>query len=188
MLTDLQKQKITHYFRVVMDQDRNGVLEENDFREIGESLCILWRHKPGTTEYEQVMNQCRQSWRLFENYFSKHGGQADLEHFLHFFDEMLSPGGEELYKKYILNMVSNTFDQFDLNNDGIISINEYVDMFMCYHIPIKSSANAFVKLDRNGDDAVSKKELLQAVNEFFKSNNPKAAGNWLFGFWGDKDD
>ncbi len=187
MLSDLQKQKISHYFHVVLDQDRNGVLEENDFREIGESLCILWRYKPTTKEYEAVMQQCIASWKMFESYFSKQEGQADLEQFLKFMDKMLSPGGEELFQKFIVRVVGDVFDSFDLNKDGVISINEYVDMFMCYHIKIKYSAKAFLKLDRNGDDHVSKQELLQAVDEFFKSNDEKAPGNWLFGFWGDRD-
>ena len=32
MLSDFQREKISHYFRIVLDQDKNGVLEENDFR------------------------------------------------------------------------------------------------------------------------------------------------------------
>ncbi len=188
MLSELQKEKISHYFRAVLDQDRNGILEENDFLEIGESMCILWRFKPLSADYERVMDQCRGSWSIFEKYFREQSGRADLDQFLMFFDHLLSPAGEESYQKYVTQVVSDVFDSFDLNQDGVISINEYVDMFMCYHIKIKYSAKAFLKLDRNGDDHVSKEELLKALDEFFKSDDPKSPGNWLFGFWGDKED
>lgn len=187
MLSALQTEKITHYFQSVLDQDRNGVLEENDFREIGESLCILWRYKPGTKQYDRVMNQCISNWRMFENYFKQERAVADLEHFLKFFDEILSPEGRPMYERFVVEMVKDAFDSFDINKDGVISINEYVDMFMCYHIKIKYSAKAFLKLDRNGDDHITKEELLEAVNEFFMSNDEKSPGNWLFGFWGDQD-
>lgn len=188
MLSELQKEKISHYFNVVLDQDRNGVLEENDFIEIGESLCILWRYKPLTKEYDEVMKMCQSSWHLFQEYFVAQQGAANLEQFLLFFDNMLNQESKELYKKFVVKVVSDVFDSFDLNKDGVISINEYVDMFMCYHIKIKYSAKAFIKLDRNGDDHVSKQELLQAVDEFFMSSDEKSPGNWLFGFWGDRDD
>ena len=187
MLTEFQTQKISHYFHTVLDQDRNGVLQDNDFMEIGESLCILWRHKPGTPEYQRVMDQCLSSWRMFESHFRNEGGEANLENFLKFFDKLLSPGNEQLYNDYVYKVVGDVFDDFDLNGDGVISINEYVDLFMCYHIKIKYSAKAFLKLDKNGDDDVSKEELMEALDEFFKSDDPKAPGNWLFGFWGDED-
>ena len=187
MLTEFQKQKISHYFHTVLDQDRNGILQDNDFMEIGESLCILWRHKPGTPEYQRVMDQCLSSWRMFESHFKGEGGEANLENFLKFFDKLLSPGNEQLYNDYVYKVVGDVFDDFDLNGDGVISINEYVDLFMCYHIKIKYSAKAFLKLDKNGDDDVSKEELMEALDEFFKSDDPKAPGNWLFGFWGDED-
>jgi len=187
MLTEFQKEKVSHYFRVVLDQDKNGVLEENDFREIGESLCLLWDMKPGTTEYEKVINNSLSSWRAFKNYFENRGIEANEEAFVNFYGKMLSPKGEDLYKKFVLKMVSSLFDAFDINEDGVISVDEYSDMFMCYHIPIKYSAKAFVKLDRDGDEYITKKELMRAVDEFFKSNDAKSPGNWLFGFWGDKD-
>ncbi|GAB4230234.1 MAG: hypothetical protein Tsb0034_02040 [Ekhidna sp.] len=187
MLTDFQKEKISHYFRVVLDQDRNGVLEENDFREIGESLCVLWDYKPGTEEYKKVIDNSLTSWRAFKAYFESRNEEANEEQFLRFYGKMLSPNGEKLYQKFVVKMVSSLFDAFDINDDGVISVDEYSDMFMCYHIPIKYSAKAFVKLDRDGDDFITKKELMRAVDEFFKSNDESSPGNWLFGFWGDKD-
>ena len=187
MLTPLQKEKITHYFQVVLDQNRNGILDEYDFVEIGESLCILWEHKPQTKEYEKMIERCKGSWRMFESYFSKQNKEANLEQFLLFFEKILAPGKEELFQKFVMRVVTDVFDAFDVNGDGIISINEYVDIFMCYHVKIKYSAKAFVKLDRNGDDQISKKELLDAVSGFFRSNDEKSPENWLFGFWGDKE-
>ena len=187
MLSPLQKEKISHYFHVVLDQDRNGVLEANDFTEIGESLCLLWMYKPGSEEYKKIIDQSTQNWKMFRKYFERLGGEANEEHFLEFFDDMLSKGNEHIYKSWVIHIVSSIFDSFDVNNDGVISLNEYSDMFMCYHIPIKYSAKAFIKLDRDGDDYISKKELLHAVDEFFRSNNEKSPGNWLFGFWADRD-
>ena len=187
MLSELQQEQIAHYFNVVLDQDRNGILEEKDFVDIGESLCILWRFEPSTEEYDRVMNQCRASWKMFENYFSKQEGAADVNQFLKFSEKMLTEESDEMYQKFVVRVVSDVFDSFDLNEDGVISINEYVEMFMCYNIPVKYSAKAFLKLDRNGDNQVSKEELLQAVDEFFKSDDESSPGNWLFGFWGDRD-
>lgn len=187
MLSQFQKEKISHYFRVVLDQDRNDVLEAEDFKEIGESLCVMWGYKPGTPEYDKVINNNLSSWRAFKAYFESRKAEANEEQFLKFYEKMLGPGGENLYKKFVVKMVSSLFDAFDINEDGVISVDEYSDMFMCYHIPIRYSAKAFVKLDRDGDDFITKKELIRAVDEFFKSNKEESPGNWLFGFWGDKD-
>ncbi|MEO9870666.1 EF-hand domain-containing protein [Ekhidna sp.] len=187
MLSDLQKEKISHYFRVVLDQDRNGVLEEVDFREIGESLCLLWMLKPDTPEYKTILDRSVKSWGMFQKYFQRQGGEANEEHFLEFFEDILKEGNEPLYKSWVVHMISSIFDSFDVNNDGVISVDEYSDMFMCYHIPIKHSAKAFIKLDRDGDDFITKKELMRAVDEFFRSSDERVPGNWLFGFWADKD-
>ncbi|MBC6399488.1 MAG: EF-hand domain-containing protein [Ekhidna sp.] len=187
MLTNFQKEKISHYFRVVLDQDRNGVLEEEDFKEIGESLCTMWGYKPGTPNYDRIIDNSLTSWKTFKSYFEGMDAVANEEQFIRFYEKILAPGGEKLYKKFVLRMVRSLFDAFDLNKDSVISVDEYSDMFMCYHIPIKYSAKAFVKLDRDGDNYITKKELLHAINEFFKSKDECSPGNWLFGFWGDKN-
>lgn len=187
MLSEFQREKISHYFRVVLDQDRNGILEENDFREIGESLCLLWGYKPDTEQYNEIIKGSTQSWLMFQKYFQRQKAVANEESFLKFFTEMLKPGNEKVYKSWVIHMITSIFDSFDANEDGVISVNEYSDMFMCYHIPIRHSAKAFIKLDRDGDDYITKKELLRAVDEFFRSSKESAPGNWLFGFWGDED-
>ena len=123
---------------------------------------------------------------MFQKYFNAQGKEANQNQFLQFYDAIISAKDKTLYREFVSLMIGNIFDSFDLNNDGLISTDEYTDMFLCYHIPIKHSAKAFVKLDRNGDDSVTKSELMEAVDEFFLSSDPASRGNWLFGFWADK--
>jgi Ca2+-binding EF-hand superfamily protein len=184
MLTPFQREKVTHFFRV-LDQDKNNLLEVDDFTEIGQDLCILWGFKPDTPEHLAIIDRCEHSWRLFEASFEAYGRCANLEQFLIFAEHMISPQGEEVYHGFIALLISDFFDFFDVNKDGVITINEYVDMFMAYHIAIKYSGKAFTKIDRDADDEITKEELLQALVEFFKSDDKNAPGNWLFGFWGE---
>ena len=72
---------------------------------------------------------------------------------------------------------------FDENNDGYLSLKEYLDIFMSFRLEVRYSAKAFTKLDKNRDDQISREELGDAVREFFRGDDENANENWLFGSW-----
>ncbi len=185
MLTDLQRKKLTHYFNV-LDVDSNGTIEQKDFVNIGENLCVLWSFKEGTEEFDACVNRCTKTWISFREFMGKpQDGHAALEEWLEFADHIIVNGREELYEKHVNKIAQEIFDFFDTDKDGFISLDEYIDLFMAYKIDIKFSARSFTKLDRNQDDFISRAELLQGIREFFRSDDENAPGNWLFGFWED---
>lgn len=183
MLTPLQKQKLIHYFNV-LDFDKSGSLEKEDFIHIGENLAILWGFREGTDEYDICIERSLQTWHDFRKFIGKpDDGHATLEEWLVFADQVIVNGDEALYERHVNKLAREIFDFFDVNKDGYISLNEYIDMFMAYRIEIRFSARAFTRLDLNKDDLISREELLSGIRQFFRSDDEKAAGNWLFGFW-----
>lgn len=182
MLTQLQTQKLTHYFDV-LDFLKNGIIQFEDFKAIGENLCVLWGFREGTEPYKNCMDRCESSWNEFRKFCGKDAKGAYLEEWLAFADVMLVNGSEEIYDRYVTKMVDEIFNYFDTNHDNYISLDEYVDLFMAYRIEIRFSARSFTKLDLNHDDLLSREEIQSAVREYFRSDDPNAPGNWLFGFW-----
>lgn len=186
MLSELQKKKLTHYFSV-LDFDGNGLLEKSDFTGIGENLAILWGFRAGTPDYKRVVDQWAKTWVDFRSFMGRdEESKATLEEWLHFADLNIVNGSDELYEKHVNKVAKEVIGYFDVNNDGNLSLDEYIDLFMAYRIEIRYSAKAFTKLDRNHDDYISKEELLNALRQFFRSDNENDAGNWLFGFWDNK--
>lgn len=183
MLSKLQTDKLTHYFNL-LDYDNNGIIEREDFTNVSENLCILWGMKQGTDGWNKNTKMFNGMWEDFRNNV-KHADQehATLSEWLEFCDLKLVNGDDSFFHRYVLKSTADIFDCFDVNRDGYIALDEYIDLFMAYHIQVRYSAKSFTKLDLNGDDMLSKAELLTAVQEFFKSNDPNAPGNWLFGFW-----
>lgn len=183
MLTPLQKNKLTHYFNI-LDFDKSGTLEKADFTSIGENLCVLWGFFEGSSSYDQTIAKCEQTWKDFRAFSGlPDEGSATLEEWLKFADERIVNGTIEQYEYHIRRLTKEIINYFDENGDGQLSLNEYVDLFMAYRIEIRYSAKAFTKLDRNHNDYISQEELLVAVDQFFRSNDDNAPGNWLFGFW-----
>ncbi|MEQ9305877.1 MAG: EF-hand domain-containing protein [Marinoscillum sp.] len=183
MLTALQSQKLTHYFNV-LDYDKSGTLERSDFTSIGANLGTLWGFPTESAEYQASVTRCGRIWEDFSDFIRKSSsGQATLEEWLKFADLNIVNGDELLYEKHINRIAREIIELFDTDQDGYISLNEYLDLFMAYRIEIKYSAKSFTKLDENGDDLISKEELLTGIREFFRSDDEKAPGNWLFGFW-----
>lgn len=184
MLTELQKEKMTHYFNI-LDFDNNGVIEKEDFTAIAENLNILWGYQEGSENYEKIIKKFEDSWLTFRervDYDDFHNATPD--EWLEFTDKHIINGGDEFFDQYVFDVTREIFDHFDTNRDGFISLDEYIDLFMAYRIEIRYSAKSYTKLDLNDDDLLSREEMLSAVDEFFRSDDRDAPGNWLYGFWG----
>ncbi|HCX23133.1 MAG: hypothetical protein CMB80_14840 [Flammeovirgaceae bacterium] len=183
MLTELQRKKLTHYFNV-LDFDKSGTLEKQDFVSIGVNLSTLWGFGPDTAEYQASTARTSRIWSDFHSFINKgEEDHATLEEWLEFADRMIVNGSEEMYVSHVSKVAMEIIDLFDADKDGYLSLSEYLNLFMAYRIEIKHSTKAFANLDKNHDDLISKEELLLAIREFFRSDDEDAAGNWLFGFW-----
>jgi hypothetical protein len=183
MLSEFQKRKLIHYFNI-LDYNDNGVIESDDFEAVGDNLCILWGFREHSMEYKGCMQSFRKSWEDFKKLVPQGDSEkGTLDEWLYFCDKYLVNGPDNFFEKYIGKLSREIFDLFDNNEDGYISLDEYIDLFMAYHIEIRYSAKSFTKLDKNHDDRISKEELIRAIYQFFRSDDEKSPGNWLFGFW-----
>jgi Ca2+-binding EF-hand superfamily protein len=182
MLTPLQEKKQIHFFNII-DFDKNGMIEEDDFEAIGDNLCIVRDFDIDTPEYDTVMSMTKGIW---DNLLPFVEGQAGkLQDWLRFMDVLLDPANEDKYEQYVTNFVSTLFKLFDINEDGYISQTEYIDLFIGLRIEVRFAPKAFRNLDENNDGRLSHDEIIHSVNEFMKSDSLTAPGNWLFGGWDD---
>lgn len=180
MLTQLQTNKLEKFF-YILDYDRNGVIEKDDFIGIAENLCILWSLKEGDQRYQNTMNRFEEAWNKFNLFVNNNAERATWNHWIEFAEQVIVNGDETIFNQYVEQYVGEIFDNFDADKDGYIDLDEYIDLFVGYHIEVRFSAKSFRMLDLNKDDLISRGELIKAVKEYFRSDDPEAPGNWLFG-------
>lgn len=180
MLSDLQTNKLERFF-YILDFDRNGIIEEADFLAIAENLCVLWGLDEDSAEHAKVMSSFAEDWKQFNFFVNNNDEKANWDHLVEFADKMIVNGDPELFATYVDGFAGEIFDNFDTDGDGYISLNEFIDLFVAYRIEVRFAAKAFRKIDLNHDDLISRGELISAVKEFFRSDDPDAPGNWLFG-------
>lgn len=180
MLSKFQKDKLTHYFNI-LDFDNNGVLEEDDFLAIAENLAILWFVEDDEIASKKIETTFKNQWKNLTSFVGGDGTHISLEQWLQFADNSIINGDSERERQYFENFTSELIENFDTDNDGHISMMEYVDFFVGYRIEVRYSAKSFAKLDENKDKQISKSELAKALQDFFKSDDKDAPGNWIFG-------
>ena len=180
MLTELQLDKLERFF-YVLDYDRNGIIEKEDFVGIAENLCILWGIREGEEKYDKIQKRFEDGWERFNLFVNNNEGRANWDHWIDFAEQVIINGNEDIFNTYVEEYVGEIFDNFDADKDGYINLDEFIDLFVGYRIEVRFAAKAFRKLDLNKDDLISRGELIKAVKEFFRSNDADAPGNWLFG-------
>lgn len=183
MLTHLQSAKLRHFFNV-LDYNKNGVLQMKDFDRVGVNLCLNFNVHEGDDQYDKLIEKSRRLfYQILKDLNKSKEASISMAEWIKLFDIIIAEQDMEKLKYYIKLTTFYIFDLFDQDKNGILSLDEYVDMFTVYHIDVKYSAKSFLKLDTNDDDSISKVELFNAITDFFISDDQDAGGNWIFGNW-----
>jgi len=181
MLSHFQTLKLTYIFNL-LDFDRNGFIERNDFVNIAEKLCVVRGEETDTPESEDILKQCSNLWRGLEQYIDvNNDGKCTIAEWLKFINDKLINSEPQTRATFLKSVVGSVFDLYDTDRDGDISLPEYLDIFLSFELKSSLVGKSFVSLDANGDGAISKEELIASITEFLVSDDPDLTGNWIFG-------
>ena len=177
-MTEIQETKVLHFFNV-LDHDGNGILEQDDFELVSDSICDIRNLPQNSTERLNLGIKAHSIFVQVLKDLEKDTAVIRREEWLKFFERQILSRSED----YISNVSRYLFSIFDQDDDGYIDEQEYLDMFKAYGLYTAQAKKAFDSLDLNGDGKISNEELTKALEEFFFAKDDKAPGIWIFGDW-----
>lgn len=182
IFSETQKRKVHHLFDV-LDIDRNGQLEPDDFVNVGRKIIAQLDLDMESRSARLILLK---AYRLFVQLL------ADLENpemsltlwdWIEFFRNQIESSNGKILRYYIYRTSRHIFDLFDIDRDNRISREEYANMLLIYNIPQHSAIEGFNELDANHDNYISVEEMIEGLRNFFSSDQSSAPGNMIFGDW-----
>ncbi|NJD18449.1 MAG: hypothetical protein FIA95_04100 [Gemmatimonadetes bacterium] len=179
MLTSLQQEKLTHYFRLY-DVDDDGRLARADFERVAENVRALRLVGTKGPQHRALLEGFLKWWdalRLSADVDDD--GTVDLREWLRYWDSVLNDDAR--YKVEIAEVTERLFKLFDTDEDGVLGADEFCNFYGIYGLKAAMARLVFLDLDVDGDGAVTRQELTDMAHEFYRSDDPGAPGNRLFG-------
>jgi Ca2+-binding EF-hand superfamily protein len=179
MLTDLQKQKLTRYFRVY-DVDDNGTIALPDFERVVENVRALYGEDETSATHVGLRDGYLLRWNALAASADKDmDGGVDLLEWLAYWEGVLED--DERYELEIASVTELLFEVFDTDEDGVLGADEFCNFYSVYGLRSALARQVFMDLDEDGDGRVTRKELVTMAHQFYRSDDPDAPGNRLFG-------
>jgi Ca2+-binding EF-hand superfamily protein len=179
MLSEFRKKKMTRAFETY-DVNKNGVLDQDDYDRLAANLARHRGIKEGTPEYASVRATYLAAWSAVQK--AANDGQrptVTLEEWLISREALLRDPSN--FVTVVQNVTDAVFKQLDANGDGQISFDEYRSLFKLYDADPAPAEEAFSVLDADHDGFLSRADVTKIVEEYWYSEDPAAAGNWIFG-------
>lgn len=183
MLTDLQTRKLTRMFELA-DTNRDGCLEQGDFEAVAHGFAQARRLASGSAELIALQARYAAMWGALQEADTDQDGRVTLDEFLGWYDKLMSR--REVFDQMIRleaeqGLMQNGLMQLDQDGDGRITLAEHRAGMAALGLNEREAEAAFRRLDSDGDGYITREEMLQAVTDFYYSDDPDAAGNWLLG-------
>lgn len=179
MLSLLQQQKLTRYFRVY-DVDDDGAIGRRDFERVLENLRVLHGLAPEAPAFQALRQAYLVRWESMRvSADADHDGGVDLQEWLAYWDALLSDA--ERYESEVAGLVDRLYALFDTDESGGIEAGEFCDFYGAYGLRAEMAREVFQALDTDGDGTVSRGELSGMARQFYLSDDPTAPGNHLYG-------
>ena len=182
VFSETQKRKVHHLFNV-LDIDRNGQLQPSDFVNVGRKIVDELGISQDSRSARMILLK---SHRLFVQLLADLNNpelSLTLWDWIAFFRDQIESEEDGIMDHYIQRTSRHIFDLFDMNKDKLISREEYAHMLTIYNIPHDVAIEGFEELDTNSDHYISADEMVEGLNNFFKSPDEGAKGNLIFGNW-----
>jgi Ca2+-binding EF-hand superfamily protein len=179
MLTDLQRKKLTRYFHVY-DVDDDGRIARPDLERVVENVRALYDVDTTSPTYRALREAHLAWWEALRAAADvDEDGGVDLAEWLAYWGAVLTDDGR--YDAEVASVTRSLLGVFDTDGDGVLGADEFCNFYGVYGLKSALARQVFVDLDRDGDGAVSQGELVQMMHEFYRSDDPDAPGNNLFG-------
>ena len=131
MISPVRKKKIQHFFDV-LDINRNEILQPDDFKDVAVKICDYASIDKFDKRYD---NTIVQSYRIFIQVLTDLEKHIELEitkdEWILFFERNLISDLDAAppIEQYITRVVYYIFNLFDINQDSVISLDEFINMF-----------------------------------------------------------
>lgn len=179
MLSSLQKQKLTRYFRVY-DVDDDGAIGRRDFERVLENLRVLHGVDGHGPQWAALRQAYLHRWEAVRRSADVDAdGGVDLEEWLDYWAALMADS--DRYEAEVSSLVDRLYALFDTDESGWIDADEFCDFYGAYGLRAALAREVFGDLDGDGDGAISRAELTALAHEFYRSNDPEAPGNRLYG-------
>lgn len=179
MLSELQTAKLDRRFEL-LDYDGDGVISSADFDLAAQNVCRAFDFPEDSVEFERVQTTYNALWVAINQKASRDvNGKIGREQFVaSCADTIFEAGG---YDKTEGRLAQVIFDLLDADGNGILDVDECATWFSAYGVCEDDALKAFRRVDRDRDGALSREDVLAAIEDFYLSDDPHAPGNWLFG-------
>lgn len=175
MASEFQRRKVGGVFRA-LDVDGDGYLEREDFEALTTRWVSLRGWAPGTPEHERVGAIMMGWWSVLLAMSDRdRDDKVDFEELMAVVDELGSMDAE------ITATADAMFDAIDENGDGRISPAEHAQVVYAWTGSGDGAAEAFPRLDLDGDGTLSRGEFRELWVEFWRGDDPASPSQWLFG-------
>lgn len=176
MLSEFRRRKLSAGFRE-LDVNGDGYLGRADIELLIENHGAAYGYSAGTPEYEELAHRTMAVWDQLKQLDSDDDGLVTLDEYVAGFEKFLSD--HDAFMDSMSALVDAFYSVADRNKDGRITEDELIIHFRAWNHSEEQAREAFPRLDRNGNGAISKEEWMANLHEYYFGEDPEAPGTWL---------
>lgn len=160
--TPFWRRKMTTAFKK-LDSNGDGCLSREDFEQVGDAMCKL--NNLSGADAEKVKSTLLTMW---ENYYStSFGAETKLDDYLTRKLDLANGS----FRRDLDSFGRVMFRAIDFNNDGVISGDEFSSFAEAWRIGKDCGHIIFQIMDKNADGEISIDEFLDALSDFYFSED-----------------
>ncbi|MEV0229190.1 EF-hand domain-containing protein [Nonomuraea sp. NPDC050786] len=179
MAIDLLNHKLDRAFDHI-DASGNGVVEREDLLGLGARILVGFGESPTSITGASLVDSFGGIWATLSQTLERDPDFSISR--LDFRTGMIAAFvmGDR-YDAVFRPATVAVADLCDGDRDGEIGPGEFRTMLSAFGVAYDDVDEAFDRLDRTGRGVLTVEELVLAASDYYRSDDPNAAGNWLFG-------